>query len=246
MPQDINLGDTITTIYQWSMGSQTVSGATFTVPMGAVGETLTCEATATDSLLSVTDTTSVVVQNTLPVISNISITPSVIYNDETAVECSSMVSDPDEPAFIGIPQYTWEDSTGPLASGNSLDLTTTSLMPDDDLICTIAVTDTNGGTAQNQMSVVIANRDPSVPVVSIDPIEPIANFTDVTCDATSTDADGQMLSYTYEWSGSLGGTYTGQVLPSSFINPGEDWICEVKCPTQRRWYSNWECQCNCM
>ena len=98
------------------MGSQTVSGATFTVPMGVIGETITCEATATDSLLSVTDTTSVVVQNTLPVISNISISPSVIYNDETTVECSSMVSDPDEVAFTGVPQYTWEDSTGLLAS----------------------------------------------------------------------------------------------------------------------------------
>ena len=228
MSQDINLGDTITTTYQWSMGSQILSGTTFTVPMGVVGETITCEATATDTLLSVTDTTSVVVQNTLPVISNVSISPSVIYNDETNVECSSVVSDIDEVAFTGVPQYTWEDSTGPLASGSSLDLTTTSLMPGDDLICQVAVTDANGGTAQSQMSGVIANRAPSIPVVSIDPIEPVANLTDVTCDATSTDADGQTLSYTYEWTGSLGGTYTGQVLPSISINPGEDWTCEVE------------------
>ena len=227
-PEDINIGDTITTTYQWSMGGQLASGTTFTVPMGSVGETITCEAFATDTLMSVTSTASVVVQNTLPIISNISISPSVIYNDETDVECNSMVSDPDELVFTGVPQYTWQDSTGLLASGALFDLTTTSLMPGDDLICTVAVMDSNGGTAQNQVSEIIANRDPSIPNVSITPLEPVPNITDVTCEGMATDIDGQSLSYNYEWSGSLGGTFTGAVLPASLLNRGEEWTCEVQ------------------
>ena len=131
---------------------------------------------------------------------------------------------------MGFRVYTWEDSTGVLLSGISevaLDLTTTSLLPGDDVTIHVQVEDAHGGIGEAIHTETVANRSPSEPTVTITPEVPIAGLTDVTCEGIATDIDGDSLSYSYEWTNGVSLPHLGAVLPASMLSQGEEWTCEV-------------------
>ena len=230
VPSDINLGDTLTTTYEWRLGTQVVSSSDlYTIPQDSVGETLTCTVSTTDGLIPVSTSVVTIVQNSVPNIYGLNIQPLPFNNDDIIVVVST-IEDIDESNFSGIPTYTWEDSTGTILSGTSevaLDLTTTSLFPGDNVTIHIQVEDANGGIGEAMLTETVSNRSPSEPTVTISPEVPIAGLTDVTCEGSATDIDGDSLSYTYEWTLGQSLSHSGPVLPASMLNKGDQWTCEV-------------------
>ena len=208
-------------------GVQIGAGPTYIIDENdtEVGDTILCTATATDSdSETTTDTATVIVQNTLPAISNISITGSNgIYNSEE-VECLATVIDPDETIS---PTYIWMEGSTVLGSGTTIDLATTSLLPDDSLTCVTNAVDSNGGTAQDSTSTLIINRAPEPFTVSISPANPIEGIDDLSCShsGASADADGEAISYSYSWASNSGGSVTGATVSASLTSAGESWTC---------------------
>ncbi|MAA80562.1 MAG: hypothetical protein CL916_15005 [Deltaproteobacteria bacterium] len=220
----------LTPSYTWSVGVNTIgTGISYTVSANDtdVGDAITCVATAIDSDGEVaTSSASVMVENTDPVVSTVSISPSNgVYNDGV-LSCSAVVTDPDENLSAS---YSWELNSIAVGSGSSLDLTTTSALPSDTVICIASVNDSNGGNDSASTSLTVENRAPTAPVVSISPAAPLAGD-DLICslDSTSVEPDGQSVNYSYEWTqnGVLTSNTTDSISGTN-VGDGDTWICTV-------------------
>lgn len=221
---------TLVPSFDWTVnGTPSGTGSNFTVTQGNsnVGDTIICTAIAQDSgMLMVSDTAFVTVSNAGPSVSNVSITSlGGYYNDQT-LTCSAVASDPDESL---VPVFEWLDSSGSLGVGDSIDLTTTSLMPSDSVMCSVSATDTSGLTAQAVAQITIANRQPNVPIVTVSPSSPIPSVDDVTCSVTNlSDPDGESVTVvSYDWLSDLGNVAFGPVLSSNDLTDLETWTCTV-------------------
>ena len=117
-----------------------------------------------------------------------------------------------------------------LGSGSTLDLATTSLIPNDILSCVANAVDSNGGTAQDSTDTLIINRAPDSFTVSISPTAPIEGVDDLSCSnngASSVDSDGEAVTYSYSWSSDVGASAAGATLSASMTTEGETWTCSV-------------------
>jgi formylglycine-generating enzyme required for sulfatase activity len=214
--------------YQWEINGNIVfTGSSYTVTSSQsnVGDTVVCRATVTDTDgESDTSTTSTILQNTAPVVNTVTVTPTVPYND-AVLTCSTMVTDPDETPTLA---YVWNSNGGMLGTGSTLDLETTSVMPIDNVVCTVTATDGSGQSSTGNTSVMVSNRAPTTPVVTItwsgNSGTPIAGSA-LSCSGVASDSDGQSLTYTYSWNSSLGGSATGMTISGSQVQGGETWTC---------------------
>jgi formylglycine-generating enzyme required for sulfatase activity len=179
-------GGTPTLSYSWSSGA---TGATYTVSSGDdPGDIIICTATATDTDGgSTTATASATVLNTAPVLSMVSISPSIAYNDDL-LTCTASASDAD--ADSPTLSYAWTNTT----SGT---LTSARAASGDVLRCTVIATDPDGGTDTDSTTITIGNRTP-VAAVSLSPTSPTRSST-LTCTATTTDADADSASLSFSW-----------------------------------------------
>ena len=90
------------------------------------------------------------------------------------------------------------------------------------------VTDSSGGTASGNTSVSVVNRSPQLSSPSLSDSTPEASDT-VTCSASATDADGESVSVSYEWTRSgvvMGSTSSLSLTPSTY-SVGDVLVCEV-------------------
>jgi hypothetical protein len=218
----------ITPTYEWSVGLVSIGmGSSYTVSAldTNVGDSITCTATATDSdNESTTSAASVSVQNTDPVLVSTSISVSTGYNDDI-FSCSSSATDPDELLSIS---YAWMVDGVLVGSGSSLDLATTSAIPNDVVTCTASVTDSQGATDDDSVNTAILNRFPDTPTIFVTPSNPQAGVDDLFCQmGTLSDPDGsnQVLTESYEWVSSTGVTITGDTVLAQNININETWTC---------------------
>lgn len=220
----------ITPIYTWEVnGSQIWTGANYTVLAEDtdVGDSISCIATVTDFHGAMeTSSTSVVVENTLPSVSSVEISPGLAYNDST-VSCSATVSDLDE---ILVPSYSWSSVELPLGSNSSLDLDGLGLNPGHPLRCEVSVEDSEGEIAQAFTEIILENRYPSAPqlVISglIESSTSAASNSDLTCEGlSSSDPDGDNLTYSYSWTSDNGGLVSGITLSASETSIGDTWSC---------------------
>ena len=225
---DPNDGDLTSGIqYQWMVGNSVIAtGATYMVSSGQtnVNDTLMCSATVVDSHGEIdTDSTSVLIQNTVPIVSSVSFSPSSVNNDDV-VTCTGTASDPDDTPTLS---YAWQASGTPLGSTDTLDLATTSLQPNDVVECVVTASDTYGSSDTGTASITVSNRAPNIPVVNItwsgNGGTAIAG-NPLTCTATASDPDGQSLVYTYSWNSTSGSSAAGQTI-SNQVQGGETWTC---------------------
>ena len=213
--------------YQWTLGGQILSTSSSYIVQADetnVGDSLTCTATAVDSSgLSTNSFSSITIENTLPIITDLSITPSsAIYND-TSISCIANVLDPDESLNV---QYEWKLNNNPLALGSSLNLNSYTISPSDQLECFASVHDSMGGTAEANTIRLVENRAPIVTNVSLNTLSPQAD-TLMECSSIVSDPDGELLQPSYEWTlnGSLLGTTSTVQLDASIAPVGEILIC---------------------
>lgn len=217
--------------YEWSVGSVVVaSGASYIVDGAqvAVGNTLTCTATAADmDQNTVTSVAQLILQNTDPQIDSVSIGPSPLYNDDV-VSCEASVFDADESLT---PSYSWSIGNQNIGSSSSLSLDSGIASPLDMLTCTVEATDAHGVSVLATENVAIANRPPQAPIVEVTPSIPIIGQDDLICTITtpSTDSDGDAVTHSYEWyvNGVMSSTHTTDTIPTSELQESQEWRCVV-------------------
>lgn len=140
----------------------------------------------------------VIDSNEAPVLFGLGISPASGVYVDTVLTCSAIASDAEDGSLT--PTYSW-DLAGTTFQGATLDLATTSAMIGDTVSCIATATDSGGISASAATFVVIENRPPSTPVISISPSAPIVNQDDLICSILSpaSDPDGQSISYNYYW-----------------------------------------------
>ena len=230
-------GDAVNLTYTWEIDGapSTYSGSSLPVGSATRGQTVNCSITpydGTDYGTTVYSTSATLV-NSLPVVSDITITPATIYTNDI-ISVSFTTSDADyDPVSVS---YTWllNSSALPL-TGSSIDGT---VWFDKGDVVLVYVTPSDGletGFATSSNPLVIENSPPSAPVAEISPAEPPWDQ-DFTCMVTgpSSDDDGDLTTYSMSWThDGLPFTGTGTVLETDDTIladesiPGDTYICTV-------------------
>ncbi len=209
--------------YQWTVDGVTIgTGESYTISAAdtSVGDRISCAVnTSNDNRMR--STASITVKNTPPSLVSTSIIENGVYNDSRLI-CSTIVVDPDEPLN---PNYAWTVA-GEEVETDILDLATTSARPFDLVECQISVTDSNGDSDFEIVSVTVNNRPPSSPTISISPSSPMINDV-LTCSASSIDPDGDTLNTSLSWYSSNGDVVSDSTLPVGSTAAGEVWTCSV-------------------
>jgi hypothetical protein len=183
---------------------------------------------------------SITVSNTAPGAPSLSIDPDepVEGADDLLCQIDSDSSDDDEDAITYT--ITWE-----VDGVSYTDATTTTETGDTILYEVWAAGETwactvtpNDGTddGDSGFASVTVNTAPSAAEISISPNEPVEGANDLICviDTESTDAEGDAITYTFEWTvngspytDATTTTETGDTVPAADTTAGEQWTCTV-------------------
>ncbi len=222
-------GGAISYSYAWTADGDATPAVTATVPASSTSKGQRWEVTVTpmDSHGSAgtAATASVTIQDTPPVLTTVSLSPSSPTVDDTiTANASASDADGDSVSF----GYAWT------VGGVAVPITAASLSTgfSKGEVVEVTVTPTADGASgdSDTASVTVVNTPPTAPVVSISPSDPYAGTDTLTCaiDSFSTDADGDDISYAVAWTvdGSDAGV-SGYTVSRSATSPGEFWVCEV-------------------
>jgi hypothetical protein len=230
--------------YEWStsgaiLGTSLASstGTQLYIPATGLlaGSTIQCSATATDPTGSITSTASVTIDNALPSITQLdvvsdNIDPAVALTD-SVLEATAATDDPEgDPVTVA---YAWMvDGVEVAETGSSLDGAVYFDRGQEVQLVATPSDATSTGVAVASALFTVANSPPTEPSVTVSP-SPADTSQDIECTAgASTDADGDPITYVYEWT--LDGlawtgatTNSGQTIPSSETATGDHWTCTV-------------------
>ena len=203
-------GEIPTVTYSWTTASGTVLGSSSTLVLDPrrvdPTDTVRCEATAEDGYGGTdSGSTEVTVENTDPVISAVTVTPSSGVTTTSTLTCSATATDADgeTPTLT----YAWTAGGASLGSGATLTLDPADVSPTDTVRCEATATDGYGGTDSDSDAVTVDNTDPVISAVTVSPASSVTTSTRLTCSATVTDADGETPTLTYAWT--VGSTSLG-------------------------------------
>jgi hypothetical protein len=233
--------------YAWYLGTGTSLGSAVGSSAGAQlalgsagvapGDTVHCDASATDSMGTATGTDSVTVENGLPTASVVSLEgggldPAVVQTDDV-VTATVSGTDPEGSAVVFT--YRWLVDGAELLTDGPTSSVQSSL--DGGLYFSkgqslqVEVTPADGldsGSTVPSGILTVANSGPTSPSVSVAPSAP-EDYEDIVCTASgSSDADGDAVSYSYGWlqDGAPRLDLLGQdTVPSSETALGEVWEC---------------------
>ncbi len=229
-------GDAEGWTYRWTVeGTTAGTGSTLTGSAFDKGDVVICRATPWDGEDSGTAVTSssITISNTAPVIASVTLSPSAVYTDGTL---TASVSASDADADTVTYTYAWYVDGSPRGSVTSATLSGVSYFDRDQEVY-VVVTPSDGeedGVTSTSTTITVSNSPPSAPVVEITP-EDAVEGDDLTCTVTteSTDADGDALTYAFEWDVD-GEMYDGadddvldSVVDGTDVGAEETWTCEV-------------------
>ena len=224
---DLDL-DEVTISYEWSIDGevQAETSDTLAGPF-SVNAVIDCQITPNDGLvdgISVGD--EVTINNTDPVMDTIAISPESDIEANTLMTCEATASDLDNEALTIT--YAWTKADGTvLGSEAELQLDTTIVPPDDEVVCTATVTDPHGAVASLEQSGTVLNTEPVVD--SAAEIAGDATTTSsLTCAASFSDLNDGTLTPTYSWTNQSGtelGTADTYVIAASETETGDELTC---------------------
>ena len=200
-------GETPTISYEWLLnGSSLGTSGILQLDNSLVSpnDTIECAITALDGFQGQTSqTVSITVDNSVPTITNISLLPTQV-TPLTEVTCSASTSDLDGDtpnlsfSFQNVTTGVAYTPTSSTASDATLDLSTTSILPSEELSCTVLATDSDGGQSSASVNAIIISLAPTLQT-SIQG-SPYTNQA-MTCLATATDYHGTDISSSaqFEW-----------------------------------------------
>lgn len=202
--------DTVTESFAWYVNGalQSETTSTFTGPF-VYGESITCRATPNDGT---TDgnfaESSETVQNTIPVVDSITLSPSTVYTNNS-ISAAVVYSDPDtfqmNNYYVG-GDFSWYVNGNFVGGGAMSDNLSFDNFVKGDTVY-VVVTPFDGvttGTPVQSNTVTISNSAPVITDVTVTPDPATAGTDDLTCTVTGYDNDGDSILYTYEWSDSTG------------------------------------------
>jgi hypothetical protein len=230
-------GDSVSLSYAWYVNGSLISptSSTLTGTYFNKGNTVYCRVTPNDGTVSGTAVTSstVTISNTAPVLSSVSVSPTLAYESST-LTCSASSSDADGDSVSYT--YAWYVNSTAVAPTSST-LGGTYFSKGNTVYCRATPSDGSAsGTAMSSSSVTISNSTPSTPTVVITPEDPEAGQDDLLCeiDTSSTDADGDSLTYTFTWTVD-GVSYTGatntsttSTVPKAATAEDDVWTCSAR------------------
>ena len=217
--------------YSWEVnGTQVGTGAVYTVHADDtdVGDDIICIAAVVDNQSTIeTSTVFVTVENTSPVISNVEISPTEAYNDST-ITCLANFVEPDEEL---LPSYSWSYGGVNIGTSSSLNLNGLGLLPDASLLCEVYIQDSQGAIAEASADIIIENRAPSAPEISISGTldsETASSNSELICQAdNSVDPDGEAVTYSFQWTSDSGDILLGATLSAAETSIQDMWTCEA-------------------
>ncbi len=193
-------GDDVALDYDWLVNGSSVgaSGSTLTGSNFSRGDTVQCGLTPTDGDAdgSTTWSNEVDIENTLPSLSGVSISPSTLTKSTSATASVSGWDDDDGDGQNV--RYSWYVDGSAVATGSSL---STGWFSRGDAVYVTAVPyDSYGdGATVTSASVTVSNAAPSLSSAWISPSTLTAS-TDATVQTSGfSDADGDSASYAYAW-----------------------------------------------
>jgi len=225
-------GDADSSTIAWTVrGTAAGTGATLLSGTHARGDGVTCTVTphdGTDAGTPVAD--NVVVDNTAPTLSAVSITPTgPATNDSLTASVSA--SDLDGDSLTA--SYTWYvDGVAVAASGSTLS-GTTWFDKGQGVHAVAVVTDgTDDSAPATSNTATVVNSAPGAPIVSISPTSATEGDS-IACVVVlaSSDDDTDAVTYSMTWTRSglayTGSTtsWTGDTIPASVTTAGESWVC---------------------
>ena len=220
-------GDEVTLTYAWTESTTGATAEGESITGIERGQIWTVVATANDGILdSEPMTATVEVTNSPPLTDAVVVNPSSGTVDDTFFCEAQEVVDPEGDAFTV--SYRWSIDGVEIATGDTLtpELSAGLVTKHANLVCEAILDDGDQNVVASEI-VDVQNRAPDVPTVTVSP-EPPGASDDLTCSATSADADGDVLTYTYAWwvDGVESG-YTDATVPASATERDQTWTCTV-------------------
>lgn len=240
-------GDALSYSFAWEVdgGSLSTTGSTLDgTTWFDRGQTVTVTVTASDGVdTSAPVSASIVVDNALPEVASVTLSPSVVYTDDTLSALAGTLTDADGDTVTL--SYAWTvDGVSTGTTGTTLDGGTWF---DRDEVVEVTVTPSDGTDTGTPVTayVTVRNSAPTAPVVTVTPANPEEDVDDLLCEITTaaTDADGDPITYGVEWdvdgdaypdldtgSGLLGPyttTWTDDSVPYEDTVAEEVWTCTV-------------------
>ena len=225
--------ETPTITYEWTIDGIVV-GSSSTLDLSTTGsmpgDTVVCTVTATDSDVdSDSNSDSQTVSNRSPSIAASILTNGTNQNAE--LTCVGSATDPDgETPTV---TYEWLNGSASLGSSNPLQLSSTLASSGDVIDCIATATDATGDTDTATVPHTVTNTIPVINAVTVTPNPATVGQDDLTCTVSASDADGDSLLYSYEWSDSTGIQQTTTLVSDTtdvFLANGvteDTWTCEV-------------------
>lgn len=205
-------GDPVTLKYAWTVAGSKVTPTSSTLDgtYFSKGQEVFCEITPSDTSSSGSSKKSntVTIENSVPVLTGASLTPS--SGDETTTFTCSGSGQRDADSDTVTLRYAWTVDGSEVVGATTNTLTGASFARDNVIVCLVTPYDGSSlGATVASNSATVVNTPPtfsSSPAIS--PTSPKVND-GLTCAATGADLDGDSLSYTYAWKVN-GGTLSGQ------------------------------------
>jgi hypothetical protein len=221
-------GDEMNLIYSWHVDgvASTESSNVLAAPF-SVDTLVECMVTAQDATSEYSLSVATTIQNTLPTIDSILVSPNTSVKADTLLSCSGSAYDVDgdQPSL----SYEWMGNNSTLLGTDStLQLNPTDVNVGDGVTCYVTATDINSGTATASDTVNIENSSPTVLVAAdVTPMTPTTGTT-ATCTASFEDVDDGSLTETYEWTTSNGTVLSSSatyVVDANDTDPGDEITC---------------------
>lgn len=200
-------GDPDQSTYSWTINGTSV-GTSSTLSGGfSHDDIVVCTVTPFDGSSSgAALSDSITIDNSAPLVSSVSVTPTSPASGDTLTCSYSGNTDADGDADLST--YSWTISGTEVGTSSTL---SSGLSKGDTVVCTVTVQDGNGGTDTGSDSELIENSAPSVSSVTISPSGPVYAST-LTVSYTSLDPDGDSVVVGYAWSVNGAVVSTGSTL----------------------------------
>jgi len=181
------------------------------------------------------DSYAIVVDNSIPTVLSASITPSdATESDDLTLVWNSADADNDILSASGIEWYV--DGSKVAAFDNDVTIPAVAIRDGDVWYAKIRVNDGEVDSAWLTTQTITIGSDNTAPTMTdVSLSGPYTTIDDLVASATANDADGDILTYEWEWTGT---PFTSDTLPASQTNKGESW--SVRCRvTDGSAYSAW-------
>lgn len=189
-------GQTVSYTYEWLKDGVTTAqtGQTVVSSLTAKGDVWTVRATPTDgSTTGPYGEASITIANTEPTVSNVSISPNSPAISDT-LTCSYVLNDADGDTVTET--IEWE-LNGAVQNETSASYSG-AFSQNDTITCRVTPNDGTVDGAAQEASVTIGNTTPTITSVTLSPTSLYTND-DLTATVVASDADGDTLSYTFDW-----------------------------------------------